>query len=98
MGFGAKVGDNMWGWIRLGVMGFLALTVVYICLSWYSKSVRREKLEIEYDAGGIDGERAAFIQQGLKEYEGSLRRKLIYGVYVVPTVLLVVVIYVVNFL
>lgn len=88
----------MFGWIRLGVIGFIALSVVYVCLSWYSKSVRREKLEKEFDAGGIDGERDAFIEQGLKEYEGSLRRKLIYGVYVVPVVLLVVVIYMVNFL
>ncbi len=88
----------MFGWIRLGVMGFIALSVVYWCLSWYSKSVRREKLEKEFDAGGIDGERDAFIEQGLKEYEGSLRRKLIYGVYVVPVVLLFVVIYMVNFL
>ena len=88
----------MFGWIRLGVIGFIALSVVYVCLSWYSKSVRREKLEKEFDAGGIDGERDAFIEQGLKEYEGSLRRKLIYGVYVVPVVLLFVVIYMVNFL
>jgi hypothetical protein len=79
-------------------MGFIALSVVYLCLSWYSKSVRREKLEKQFDAGGIDGERDAFIEQGLKEYEGSLRRKLIYGVYVVPVVLLIVVIYMVNFL
>jgi len=79
-------------------MGFIALSVVYLCLSWYSKSVRREKLEKEFDAGGIDGERGAFIKQGLKEYEGSLRRKLIYGFYVVPIVLLAVVIYMVNFL
>lgn len=88
----------MWGWIRLSVMGFLVLSVVYFCLSWYSKSVRREKLEIEFDAGGIEGERDVFIKEGLKEYEGSLRRKLIYGVYVVPVVLVFVVIYMVNFL
>ncbi len=88
----------MFGWIRMGFFGAIGLTVVYLCLSWYSKSVRREKLEIEFDAGGIEGERDAFIEQGLKEYEGSLRRKLIYGVYVVPVVLLGIVIYMVNFL
>jgi len=87
----------MFGWIRLGVMGLIALTVVYVCASWFSKSVRREKLEIEFDAGGIEGDRAEFIKQGLKEYDGSLRRKLILGVYVVPVILVVVVNYMMNF-
>ncbi len=87
----------MFGWIRLGVMGLIALTVVYACVSWYSKSVRREKLEVEFDAGGFDGTRADFVAKGLKEYDGSLRRKLILGVYVVPIIVVGSVIYLTNF-
>lgn len=87
----------VFGWARLIFFGGIGLTVIYFSLSWYSKSVRREKLEKQFDAGGIEGDRQAFIEQGIKEYEDSLRRKLIYGVYVVPVVLIAIVIYMMNF-
>ncbi|MCP5086587.1 MAG: hypothetical protein GY952_07295 [Rhodobacteraceae bacterium] len=88
----------MFGWVRLGVIGLVLLTVIYVCLSWYSKSIRREKLEQEFDAGGIDGERDTFIAEGLKQYDGSLRKKLIWGVYVIPVIAVLMVIYVTNFM
>ncbi len=37
---------------RLMVLGFVVLTVVYLVVSIYSRSVRREKLEKQWDAGG----------------------------------------------
>ncbi|MCP5071989.1 MAG: hypothetical protein GY947_01675 [Rhodobacteraceae bacterium] len=88
----------MFGWVRLGVIGLVALSVIYVCLSWYSKSIRREKLEQEFDAGGIDGERDTFIAEGLKQYDGSLRKKLIWGVYIIPMIAVLIVIYVTNFM
>ena len=33
--------------VRLVVFGFLALSVIYLCVSLYSRSIRREKLEEE---------------------------------------------------
>lgn len=87
----------MFGWVRLAVVGLIVLTVVYICLSWYSKSVRREKLEIEFDAGGVEGDRDEFIAKGLKEYDSSLRKKLIWGVYIIPIILALILNYVQNF-
>ncbi len=89
----------MFGWLRLAVIGLFFLTIVYICLSWYSRSVRREKLEKQFDASeGQQGPREQFIDDGLKAYEGSLRAKLIWGVYVIPIILVVVMIYVTNFM
>ena len=82
---------------RLLVIGFLALSVVYICLSLYSRAVRKDKLEAEWDEEIREGDRDAFVQQGLKEYDGSLRRKLILGVYIVPLTLMTVIIYFTNF-
>ena len=82
---------------RLLIFGFLALSVVYICLSLYSRSVRRAKLETWWEEEGRPGERDAYIEEGLKEYDGSLRRKLILGVYVVPMVLIVLIVYLTNF-
>lgn len=83
--------------LRLLVFGFLALTVVYVCLSLYSRSVRRDKLEKEWDEEVQEGDREAFVREGLLEYDGSLRRKLILGVYVVPISIVSFIIYATNF-
>lgn len=83
--------------IRLFIIVFVVLSVVYICLSFYSRARCREKLEAEWDAGGIDMPREAYVRHGLTDYDGSLRRKLILGVYVVPMGLVGLIIYLVNF-
>ena len=83
---------------RLLVFGFLALSVVYECLSLYSRSVRRDKLEAEWDEEIKTGDREEFVQEGLTDYDGSLRRKLILGVYVIPISLVSFIIYATNFM
>lgn len=82
---------------RLLVIGFLVLSVVYICLSLYSRAVRRDKLEKEWDEEIQQGDRETFVQAGLRDYDGSLRRKLILGVYIVPLTVISVIIYLTNF-
>ncbi|GGB91380.1 hypothetical protein GCM10011363_04960 [Marivita lacus] len=82
---------------RLLVVGFLVLSVVYICLSLYSRAVRRDKLEREWDEEIQTGDREAFVKAGLRDYDGSLRRKLILGVYIVPLTVISVIIYLTNF-
>jgi hypothetical protein len=86
------------GLIRLAIIGFVVLTIVYFCLSFYSRAVRRGKLEAEWEEEGMTGDRDAFIDQGLEEYDGSLRRKLIWGVYIVPVAFVMILIYVINFM
>jgi Ca2+/Na+ antiporter len=83
--------------LRLFGMGFVVLTVIYICLSFYSRAARREKLERQWEEDGMEGDKRAFVKAGLKEYDGSLRRKLILGVYVVPVVVIGTIIYVFNY-
>lgn len=82
---------------KLVVIGFVVLTVIYISLSLYSRSVRKGKLAEWWEEEGRPGDREAYIDAGLKEYEGSLRRKLIWGVYIVPIVAISAVIYFTNF-
>ncbi|KZY29611.1 hypothetical protein A3731_26280 [Roseovarius sp. HI0049] len=82
---------------KLVVIGFIVLTVIYLCLSLYSRSVRKGKLAEWWEDEGRPGDREAYIEAGLKEYEGSLRRKLIWGVYIVPVVVISAVIYFTNF-
>ena len=88
----------MFGWVRLAIIALVLMTIVYVCLSWYSRSVRREKLEKQFDAGGIEGDRDAYIERGLAEYQDSLRAGLIWGVYVIPFGLIAIGVYVTNFM
>lgn len=89
----------MFGWLRLAIIGLFLLTIIFFCLAWYSRSVRREKLEKQFDQGAEHpGPREQFIEDGLKAYEGSLRAKLIWGVYVIPILLVVVTLYITNFM
>ncbi|MCB1332680.1 MAG: hypothetical protein KDK26_03300 [Roseivivax sp.] len=87
----------MFALARLSVIGFIVLTVIYVSLSLYSRAKRRDKLEAHWDEQGMTGDRDAFIDAGLKEYDGSLRRKLILGVYIIPVSLVILIIYLTNF-
>ena len=82
---------------RLFGLGLIVLTVIYIVVSIYSRSVRREKLEKRWEDEGRPGERDLYVAEGLEKYDGSFRRKLILAIYVVPIIALAVVIYVINF-
>ncbi|MCF1707795.1 hypothetical protein L0V05_03085 [Tabrizicola sp. J26] len=86
----------MIGLLRLVVFGFVGLSIVYLLVSVYSRSVERERLEKEWDAGGVDQDRDAYIHEGLKRYQHGLRRKLIALVYVIPAVVIAIIVYVVN--
>jgi len=83
------------GFVRLIIFGFIAMTVIYVLLSIYSRSLRREKLENwwaeEHPDGGDKIERDAYIKRGMADYESSLRPKLLLLVYVVPTILVAVI-------
>ncbi|SHE97845.1 hypothetical protein SAMN05444273_103330 [Litoreibacter ascidiaceicola] len=83
--------------LRLSLVAFIVMLIVYFILSAWSRSVRRGKLAEEWDEEVREGDRDAFIEQGLAEYDGSLRRKLILGVFVVPYLVIAVLVYVVNF-
>jgi hypothetical protein len=83
--------------VRLAFFGFIGLTVVYWLVAIYSRSVRRERLEKEFDAGGVEGARDDYIKAGLDDYEHGLRRKLIVLVYIIPTVIIAVTVYFVNY-
>lgn len=82
---------------RLVVVGFIALTVIYFSLSFYSRAVRKDKLRRKWDEDIRQGDKEAFVRRGLQIYDRSLRRKLLWGVYVVPIVTIGIVIYLVNF-
>lgn len=92
----------MIGMIRAGLLAFVLLTVVYLLVSMYSRSVRREKLEDAWDSdpareGAASDERDAYIEAGMAAYRGSLRRKLIVLVYIIPMAVVLATVYAVNY-
>ena len=87
----------MIAFVRLAVFGFIGMTAAYFLLSVYSRSVERERLEKEWDDDPVSGDdpaaRDAYIEAGLQDYRKSLRRKLIWLVYVIPTVIVLLLVY-----
>ena len=83
--------------VRLVVFGFLFLSVVYLGISIYSRSVRRGKLKLQWDEEKREGDRSAFIREGMEANECSLRHKLILLVYIIPVIVIGTIIYITNY-
>lgn len=88
----------MFALARLAVIGFIVLSVIYVIVSLWSRRVRRRKLNAEWDEEGMSGDRDAWVEKGLDDYDTSFRRKLILLVYILPVTLVVVIIYLTNFM
>ncbi|MGQ0566429.1 MAG: hypothetical protein ACT4OK_15355 [Gemmobacter sp.] len=86
----------IFGWLRLMLMAAVLLGVVYLLVSVYSRSVRRERLEKRFDAGDVPGDRDAYIEAGMRAYETGLRKRLIWLVIILPLAAVAVTIYFVN--
>ena len=89
------------GWLRLAFFLYLGLTLVYVLAAIYSRSVRREKLEREWDTdpareGMSQQSRAAFIEAGMAVYRAGLKKRLLLLIYIIPSIGFVATIYYVN--
>jgi len=82
---------------KLLIVCLVVCTVIYVTLSLWSRAVRRDKLEQEWDEEVRSGDREAYVRAGLERYDDSVRRKLILGVYVVPLVLIGSILYLTNY-
>lgn len=82
---------------RLLLVGLIVLTVIYWAALVYARSVRRERLEQEYDEGSVDGDvrghRDDYIAQGMAAYERGLKRKLLWLVYILPVAAVLVLVW-----
>ncbi len=92
----------MIGLLKALPLAFVALTVVYLLVSVYSRSIRREKLERAWDSdpareGAAKDERDAYIEAGMESYRHGLRRKLIWLVYIIPMAVVLATVYFVNY-
>ena len=81
---------------RLMGMVFVALTIVFVSLWFYARAAKRERLEAQWSKNQGPGRRESYVKAELSAYERPLRRKLIWGVYVIPGTLLAALIYFTN--
>ncbi len=84
------------GWLRLIFMALVIMTIVYFLVGLYSRRSRREKLEKQWVAEGLEGDRDAWIEDGMKAYDKGLKKKLLWLIYIVPMVVFVIIISVIN--
>ncbi|MBA3908564.1 MAG: hypothetical protein C0524_01490 [Rhodobacter sp.] len=89
------------GWIRLAFFMYVGLTIIYFVTGIYSRSVRREKLEKQWDSdpakeGEAATDRTAFIEAGMQAYDKGLKKRLLWLIYIIPTIGFVATIYFIN--
>lgn len=84
------------GWLRMLAISLVLLTIVYWLTSIYSRSVRRERLEKRFDAGGVAGDRTTYIEEGMRAYDKGLRKRLLWLIYIVPLTVMTVTVWWVN--
>lgn len=87
----------MMAFVRLAVMGLIVMTVFYVLIGIYVRSLRRERLEEIWEEQGRIGDRDDFVRAGMAAYNKSLRPKLLIFVYIIPTILFVATIYFTNY-
>ncbi|MBD3765215.1 MAG: hypothetical protein IE927_10925 [Rhodobacterales bacterium] len=85
------------GWLKLLALVLAALTLVFWLVQAYSRSIRRERLEKRFDQGDVPGDRDAYIEAGMAEYDHGLRRRLIWLVYIIPLGAMAIALWVVNY-
>lgn len=88
----------MFGFIKFFFIGFIGLTVLYLLLTVYVRSLIRERLENDWREKGSIGTRDDYVQKGLDDYARSIRPKLLLGVYIFPLITFCVIFYMTNFM
>ena len=83
--------------LRLTVMMLIALTVIYWALVLYLRAGEKDRLEARWEAERPPLPQHTYVANGLRDYQGSLRRKLIWGVYVVPIGTVAALVYILNY-
>lgn len=86
---------------RLIVLVLLLEAALYLLLWIYMRSLRRESLEGEWDErhpdlAGPGPDRAEFVRRAMKGFEKSLRARLLWLVFIIPTAAIMGIIYWVN--
>lgn len=87
----------MIGFARLVIVLLVVQTVFYVLIRLYVRSLRRESLEKRWAREGAQGDRDDYVEAGMREFDASLKPRLLLLVYVIPAVVIGVIIYATSF-
>lgn len=86
---------------RLIVLVFLIETMFYLLLRIYIRSLRRERLELLWDErhperAGNSPERDEFVRRAMVGFDTSLKARLLWLVFIIPTLAILAIVIQVN--
>lgn len=87
----------MIGWIRNLVIIFAILSVVYVLLSVTSNMRQRQKLKSDYHGKADIETQTEFVERGLRDYNRSSRPKMLLGIYIIPFIIMVTLIWLAQY-
>lgn len=83
--------------LRLFVLLFVVLTLIYLVLSFLSRQVATREARESWEAQETRIDWETYLERQMKAHNRAMRRRLILAVYVLPTAFLAAIIYFVNF-
>jgi Mg2+/citrate symporter len=84
------------GFLRVLLIFLVVLVAIYLVLSVVLRLRERRRLAEEWEAGDRLVERDSFMDEGMADYDRSLRKKLLWLVIVGPMAALLILLYVLN--
>jgi hypothetical protein len=83
--------------LRLAALLFIILTVIYLILSFGLRQIALKEAREAWEAAETRIDWETFREAKLKTHDRAMRRKLVLGVYILPTALIGALVYFVNF-
>lgn len=87
----------MVGWIRNIVIIFAILSAVYAVLTVTANIRQRQKLRADYHGNADVETKSDYIERGLREYNRSIKPKMLLSVYLIPFIVLVTLIWLAQY-
>ena len=84
------------GFLRPLFLFFVLLVAIHLALRLWLRLRERRRLAEEWELGAHEGDREAFIDRGMDEYDRSLRKRLLWLTIVAPMAGLLILLYVLN--
>jgi hypothetical protein len=81
--------------LRLLLVVLVVCTIAFFSIHLYARTVARNRLEQDWSPE--KGLKDDYIDAGMQEYHQSMRKKLIWAVYIVPVGLILLIFYLTNY-
>ena len=82
--------------LRVLFIFLLILVAIHLALRLWLRLKERRRLAEEWEAGPMAGDREAFMDRGMADYDRSLRKRLLWLTIVLPMAGLALLLYVLN--